>query len=46
MCLVHNVKKVVKAVLAGTINLLGKHSRLTGMAMLAFREERLTLVSA
>jgi transposase len=46
MCLVHNVKKVAKAVLVGTISLPDKHIRLAGMATLAFREERLILVPA
>ncbi len=32
MCLVHNVKKVVEGVLAGTVNLPGKYSGLAGMA--------------
>lgn len=46
MCLVHDVKKVVKAVLAGTVNLPHKHDRLAGIAMLAFREGELILVPA
>jgi hypothetical protein len=46
MCLVHNVKKVVKGVLAGAVNLPDKHSRLAGMATLAYREEGLILVPA
>ena len=46
MCLVHNVKKVVKRVLAGAVNLPDKHSRLAGMATLAYREEGLILVPA
>ena len=46
MCLVHNVKKVAKAVLAGTISLPDKYNRLASMATLAFREERLILVPA
>ena len=46
MCLVHNVKKVVRAVLAGTVNLPVKHSRLAGMPRLAYREEGLILVPA
>ena len=46
MCLVHNVKKVVKVVLAGTVNLTGKHSGSAGMARLAFTDERLIFVSA
>lgn len=46
MCLVHNVKKIVKGVLAGAVNLPDKHSRLAGMATLAYREEGLILVPA
>jgi transposase len=46
MCLVHNVKKVVKEVLAGAVNLPDKHSRLAGIPTLAYREEGLILVPA
>ncbi len=46
MCLVHNVKKVVEGVLAGTVNLPGKYSGLAGMAILGYREEGPILVPA
>jgi len=46
MCLVHNVKKVAVAVLAGTISLPDKYNRSACMATLAFREESLTWVLA
>jgi len=46
MCLVHNVKKVAKAVLAGTINLPDKYDGVVGKAMLTFRKERLVLVTS
>ena len=46
MCLVHNVKKIVKKVLRGTVSLPGKSSKLIGEAMLGYREEQLTLVGA
>jgi len=45
MCLVHNVKKVVKGVLAGSVNLPDKYSRLAHMATLGYREEVPILVS-
>jgi len=44
MCLVHNVKKIVKKVLKGTVSLPGKYSKLIEEAMLGYGEERLTLV--
>jgi hypothetical protein len=44
MCLVHNVKKIVKKVLEGTVTLPGKYSKLIEGAMLVYREEQLTLV--
>ena len=47
MCLVHNVKKVVKGVLAGSVNLPVKYSGLaTHMATLRYREEVPILVPA
>jgi hypothetical protein len=39
MCLVHNRKKVVKGVLAGSANLPDKYSRLAFVATLGYREE-------
>jgi transposase len=44
MCLVHNVKKIAKALLTGTIILPDKHDRLAGMATPVFTEERLISV--
>jgi transposase len=46
MCLVHNVKKIVKKALEGTVSLPGKYSRLIEEAMLEYKEEQLTLVGA
>ena len=46
MCLVHNVKKVVKKVLDGTVSLPGKYGKLIEEVMLGFTEEQLTLVGA
>jgi len=46
MCLVHNVKKIVKKALEGTVSLPGKYSRLIEQAMLEYKEEQLTLVGA
>ena len=46
MCLVHNVKKVVKKVLAGSVNLPDKYSGLAHMAILRYREEVPILVPA
>jgi len=46
MCLVHNVKKIVKKVVEGTVSLPGKSSQPIEMAMLGYREEQLTLVGA
>jgi transposase len=46
MCLVHNVKKIVKKVLEGTVHLPGKYSKLIEEAMLGYREEQLTSVRA
>jgi transposase len=46
MCLVHNVKKIVKRVLDGTVRLPGKYNKLIEEAVWAYREEQLTLVGA
>ena len=46
MCLVHNVKKIVKRVLAGTVKLPDKYSGLARMATLGYREEEPILVPA
>ena len=46
LCLVHNVKKIVKRVLDGTVSLPGKYDRLIEEAMLGYREEQLALVGA
>ena len=46
MCLVHNVKKIVKRVLDGTGSLPGKHNKLIEEALLGYREEQLALVGA
>jgi transposase len=46
MCLVHNVKKIVKRVLNGTVSLPGKHSKLIEEALSEYREKELTLVGA
>ena len=46
MCLVHNVKKIVKRVLDGTVSLPGRYSKLMEETMLGCREEQLTLVGA
>ena len=44
MCLVHNVKKIVKKVLQGTLTLPGKYSNLIEEAMPGYREDKLLLV--
>ena len=46
LCLVHNVKKIVRRVLNGTVSLPGKYDKLIGEAMLGYREEQLTPVGA
>lgn len=46
MCLVHNVKKIVKKVLDGRVSLPGEYDKLMGEAMPGYAEERLTLVGA
>jgi transposase len=45
MCLVHNVKKIVKKALDGTVHLPGKYNKAEEAAW-AYREEQLTLVGA
>ena len=44
MCLAHNVKKIVKKVLQGTLTLPGKYSNLIEEAMPGYREDQLPLV--
>jgi hypothetical protein len=44
MCLVHNVKKIVKKVLQGTLTLPRGYSNLIEEAMPGYREDQLTLV--
>ncbi len=46
MCLVHNVKKIVKRVLDGTVSLPGKYSKLIEEVLSGYREKQLTLVGA
>ena len=47
LCLVHNVKKIVKRVLDGTVSLPGKYERLIEEAVLGHnREKQLALVGA
>ena len=46
MCLVHNVKKIVKRVLDGTVSLPGKYSKLIEEALSEYREKQLTFVWA
>jgi hypothetical protein len=46
MCLGHNVKKIVKKVLQGTITLPERYSKLIEEAMPGYGEKRLTLVGA
>jgi len=46
MCLVHNVKKIVKRVLDGTVSLPGKYNKLIEDAVLGYRKEQLTLAGA
>ncbi len=46
MCLVHNVKKIVKKVLEGTVSLPGKYSKLIEEAIPRYRQEQLALVGA
>jgi transposase len=44
LCLVHNVKKIIKKVLDGTVSLPGKHNKLIEEAVLGYREKQLSLV--
>ena len=44
MCLVHNMKKIVKKVLQGTLTLPGRYSNLTEEAMPGYRKDQLSLV--
>ena len=44
--LVHNVKKIVKRVLDGTVILPGKYDKLIEEAMLGHREGQLALIAA
>jgi len=44
LCLVHNVKKIIKRVLDGTVSLHGKNDKLIEEAALGYREKQLTLV--
>ena len=46
LCLVHNVKKIVKRVLDGTVSLPGKYSKLIEEALSGYREKQLALVGA
>ena len=46
MCLVHNVKNIVKKVLQGTLSLPGKYSKLIEETMPRYGAELLTLVGA
>jgi len=46
LCLVHNVKKIVKRVLDGTVSLPGKYDKLIEEAVSVYREKQLTLVGA
>ena len=43
LCLVHNVKKIVKRVLDGTVSLPGKYSKLIEETLSGYRENQLTL---
>lgn len=44
MCLVHNVKKILKKVPEGTITLPGGYSKLIEEAILGYKEDKLQLV--
>ena len=44
MCLVHNVKKIVKKVLQGTITLPGRYSNLFEEAVPGYREDQFSSV--
>ena len=45
LCLVHNVKKIVKRVLDGTVSLPGKYNK-AEEAVLGYREKQFALVGA
>ena len=45
LCLVHNVKKIVKRVLDGTVSLPGKYNR-AEEAVLGYREKQFAVVGA
>ena len=44
MCLVHNVKKIVRKVLEGAVSLPGKYNKLIEEAVSGYRQKQLTLV--
>ena len=44
MCLVHNVKKIVRKVLQGALTLSRKHSNLIEEAIPGYRKDKLPLV--
>ena len=46
MCLVHNVKKIVKSVLDGTVSLSGQSGKLIEEVAWAYREKQLTIAGA
>ncbi|MFC1982618.1 transposase [Chloroflexota bacterium] len=46
LCLVHNVKKIVKRVLDGTVSLPGKYNRLIEGALLGYSKKQLTPAGA
>jgi len=46
LCLVHNVKKIIKRVLDGTVSMRGKCNKLIEEAVLEYREKQSTLVGA
>jgi hypothetical protein len=43
MCPVHNVKKILKKVLEGTVSLPGKYSKLSEETRLGYGEEQIDL---
>ncbi len=46
LCLVHNVKKIVKKVLEGAVHLPEKYSKLIEEAISEYKKKGLTLVGA
>jgi len=46
LCLVHNIRKIVKRVLDNTVSLPGKYDKLIEEVSLGYREKQLTLVGA